>query len=192
LLAWVFFAQTLQAQVSSQGLVSNLETIMVNSESYEKYKVIKTEDLIAFKRSLDDTLSKKDSEFSALKKEVELLNQQVALLNEKLNFTQASLVESQTEADVIGFLGMSIDKGVYNALIWSLIAFLLTFLIAGYARLKHACGVVKRVKEAYTRILEEYRTQRFAATEKQMKLKRELQTAHNQIEILRQVEEQSV
>lgn len=173
-------------------MVSDFETILSKAESYEKYKVIKTEDLIAFKRSLNDSLSKSSSEFATLKKQVELLNQQVALLNEKLALTESALVETQKESGVIGFLGMSIEKGVYHALTWSLIAFLLTFLIAGYARLKHACAVVKRVKEAYTRILEEYRSQRFAATEKQMKLKRELQTAHNQLEVLRQVEEQSL
>ena len=51
-----------------------------------------------------------------------------------------------------------------------------------YGRIKHVCGVVKRVKAAYSKIVEDYRNQRFQATEKQIKLKRELQTALNRLE----------
>ncbi len=178
---------TLKAQEGN--LIPELESILSKAETYERYKVIKIEELVSFKRALNDSLTLNQSELSTLQTQAGLLQEKIDLLNEKLSIAEASLQESEATNEEIAFLGLGVKKRAYHTIIWSLIAFLATFLIVLYARVKHACAVVKRVKEAYTRILEEYRSQRFAATEKQMKLKRELQTALNQIEVLREVEQ---
>lgn len=47
---------------------------------------------------------------------------------------------------------------------------------------------MKRVKSAYSKIVEDYRNQRYEATEKQIKLKRELQTALNKLEMVQSLE----
>ena len=43
---------------------------------------------------------------------------------------------------------------------------------------------MKRVKSAYSKIVDEYRHQRFQATENQITLRRELQTALNRLETI--------
>ena len=192
LLALTILLGSFSIQAQEKSLVLSFEDILAKAETYEKYKVIKREDLVGFKRSLTDSLQDLGKAKNGLEEQVALLTQKVDLLNEKLLIAESSLQNSQLHNDVIGFLGLKVKKGTYHAIIWSFITLLLLVLGVIYARIKHACAVVKRVKEAYTRILEEYRAQRFAATEKQMKLKRELQTALNHLEDLREVEGQSM
>ena len=188
-LAWLMIVFAFQVKAQDQTLINEFNDILNKAETYEKYKVVKTEDMTAFKKSLADSLSAASTSLKGLQIEKELLEDRVSLLDEKLAIAEASLAQSNETNQVIHFLGLPIYKATYHALVWSLVAFLLSILFIGYARIKHACAVVKRVKEAYTRILEEYRIQRFAATEKQMKLKRELQTALNKIEVLQEVEQ---
>ena len=91
---------------------------------------------------------------------------------------------SERENAKIGFLGLSVRKGFYNAMVWSIIALLATIVLVVYTRIKHVCSVVKRVKSAYSKIVDEYRHQRFQATENQITLRRELQTALNRLETI--------
>ena len=189
LLLMLILVGVFQLKAQGQHLIPELESILSKAETYQKYKVIKIEDLVYFKRALNDSLYYNHKELNALEIKASLLQERIDLLTQKLSFAEQSLQESKATNEEITFLGLGIKKSAYHFFIWSLIALLSTFLVILYIRVRHACAVVKRVKEAYTRILEEYRVQRFAATEKQMKLKRELQTALNQIEVLREVEQ---
>ena len=102
----------------------------------------------------------------------------------ELNIIKDKLMVSERENAKIGFLGLSVREGFYNAMVWSIIALLATIVLVVYTRIKHVCNVVKRVKSAYSKVVEEYRNQRFAATENRITLRRELQTALNRLETI--------
>ncbi|OEK01254.1 hypothetical protein BFP97_06895 [Roseivirga sp. 4D4] len=174
---------TVYAQ-ENRPLRNILSDIMSESESYEEYKVIKTSKLLNFRTAMIDSISAyqlqiKNLEMSSIETKAELktIQTEFDLIKEKLQI-------SEDQNAKIGFLGLSVKKGFYNALVWSLIALLATIVVVVYTRIKHVCSVVKRVKSAYSKIVEEYRHQRFQATEKQITLRRELQTALNRLESL--------
>ena len=173
---------------SNGNLRTELTDIMTTAESYEEYKVIKTSKLLNFKSVMVDSISDyqkqiKNLEMNAVESEAEVksLTMELEMIKEKLEV-------SESENASIGFLGLSVNKGLYNSLVWTVIALLSAVILVIYTRIKHVCAVVKRVKSAYSKIVDEYRNQRFQATEKQMMLKRELQTALNRLESLEAVE----
>ncbi|MBO3696906.1 hypothetical protein [Roseivirga sp. E12] len=174
---------TVYAQ-ENKPLRNILSDIMSESESYEEYKVIKTSKLLNFRSAMIDSISAyqlqiKNLEMTAVETKAELksIQTELDLIKERLQISEEQNAE-------IGFLGLSIKKGFYNALVWSLIGLLATIVAVVYTRIKHVCSVVKRVKSAYSKIVDEYRHQRFQATEKQITLRRELQTALNRLESL--------
>ncbi len=172
---------TVYAQ-ENKSLRSTLSDIMSESESYEGYKVIKTSKLLNFKSAMIDSINSYQLQIKGL--EVSTIETKAALktLQTELEMIKEKLTESEGQNAEIGFLGLSIRKGFYNALVWSIIALLSIIIVVIYTRIKHVCSVVKRVKSAYSKIVEEYRHQRFQATEKQITLRRELQTALNRLE----------
>lgn len=174
---------TVYAQ-DNNTLRSSLSDIMDQSESYEEYKVIKTSKLLNFKSAMSDSINGyqlkiKNLEMSAVETKAEL-----KAIQAELDIIKDKLLISETDNARIGFLGLSVRKGFYNAFVWSIIALLTTVVVVVYTRIKHVCSVVKRVKSAYSKIVDEYRHQRFQATEKQITLRRELQTALNRLESL--------
>lgn len=181
LLLLLTFSFTVCAQ-ENNTLRNTLSDIMSESESYEQYKVIKTSKLLNFKTAMIDSINAyqlqiKNLEMAAVETKAELktIQTELVLIKEKLSISEDQNAE-------IGFLGLSVRKGFYNAFVWSIIALLTTIVVVIYTRIKHVCSVVKRVKSAYSKIVDEYRAQRFQATEKQISLRRELQTALNRLE----------
>lgn len=178
---------TISFTVSAQDnytLRNSLSDIMAESESYEEYKVIKTSKLLNFRTAMIDSINAYQLQINRLEMSSVETKAELKTIQAELHFIKDRLITSESENEKIGFLGLSLQKGLYNAFVWSIIALLTSIVIVVYTRIKHVCNVVKRVKSAYSKIVDEYRNQRFQATEKQIILRRELQTALNRLESL--------
>lgn len=165
-----------------------LNDIMADAESYQEYKVIKTSRLLNFKSAMIDSINAYQKQIKNLEMTSVETQAELKILRNDLELIKSKLDISETENAEISFLGMSFRKSFYSAFVWSIIALLSTVIVVIYTRIKHVCNVVKRVKSAYSKIVDEYRNQRFQATEKQMMLRRELQTALNRLESFEGVE----
>jgi len=161
-----------------------LSDIMSESESYQEYKVIKSSKLLNFRAAMSDSINDYQLQIKNLEMSVVETKAELKAIQAELNIIKDKLMVSERENAKIGFLGLSVRKGFYNAMVWSIIALLATIVLVVYTRIKHVCSVVKRVKSAYSKVVEEYRNQRFAATENQITLRRELQTALNRLETI--------
>ena len=161
-----------------------LSDIMSESESYQEYKVIKSSKLLNFRAAMSDSINDYQLQIKNLEMSVVETKAELKAIQAELNIIKDKLMVSERENAKIGILGLSVRKGFYNALVWSIIALLATIVLVVYARIKHVCSVVKRVKSAYSKIVDEYRHQRFQATENQITLRRELQTALNRLETI--------
>jgi len=161
-----------------------LSDIMSESESYQEYKVIKASKLLNFRTAMSDSINGYQLQIKNLEMSVVETKAELKTIQVELNIIKDKLMVSERENAKIGILGLSVRKGFYNALVWSIIALLATIVLVVYTRIKHVCNVVKRVKSAYSKVVEEYRNQRFAATENRITLRRELQTALNRLETI--------
>jgi len=178
-----------QEEKQMNSLADQLGQIMRKSETYEGYKVIKTNELLQFKSSMLDSLMSYKSNIATLEIDFATLRGDFESLKAQFEQTQTQLLASQEQNASMSFLGLAVNKKSYNAVIWSFIALLIFSLGILYYRIKHVCAVVKRVKSAYSKIMDEYRTQRHQSVEKQIKLKRELQTMQNRLEMIQSLEE---
>ena len=161
-----------------------LSDIMSESESYQEYKVIKSSKLLNFRAAMSDSINDYQLQIKNLEMSVVETKAELKAIQAELNIIKDKLMVSERENAKIGFLGLSVRKGFYNAMVWSIIALLATIVLVVYTRIKHVCSIVKRVKSAYSKVVEEYRNQRFAATENRITLRRELQTALNRLETI--------
>uniref|UniRef100_UPI004047751F hypothetical protein n=1 Tax=Roseivirga sp. TaxID=1964215 RepID=UPI004047751F len=172
------------AQTNTSSTLRDQWTSMINSaESYNEYKIIKLTKLQDFRGVFNDSLNNYSVKLTELKRESAQLKTEVDLLKSDLEEMSNNWQLSESTNAEIGFVGLSFRKSFYNALVWSIIALLSIVVFVMYSRIKHVCSVVKRVKGAYSRISDEFRSHRYQATEHQIKLKRELQTALNKLEM---------
>lgn len=172
-----------------ETLADQLGQIMRSSETYEGYKVIRTNDLLKFKSGMLDSLQRYQGAIKNLEENLGTLRADFESLKAQFDQTQVQLQQSEEKNVTMSFLGLAVNKKSYNAVVWSFIALLVFSLGVLYYRVKHVCAVVKRVKSAYSKIMDEYRAQRHQSVEKQMKLKRELQTMQNRLEMIQSLEE---
>jgi len=173
---------------SENSLDKTFTEILDGAESYQEYKVIKTSKLRDFRSAMYDSLTSYKSTITSLQTELSSVKQEMEDLKNQFNEVQQTLQNSQANSDLISFLWFDMKKLTYSIFVWSLVALLIMCLVIMYGRIKHVCGVVKRVKSAYSKIVEDYRNQRFQATENQIKLRRELQTALNKLESVQGIE----
>lgn len=178
-----------QEQKPNNSLSDQFNNIIDKAETYENYKVIKTSELIKFKSAMLDSLMSYKEEINSLGYDLNELRGELVNLKEQFENTQLELQESQEQNASMPFLWFRVNKSSYNIVLWSFIALLIFSIGILYFRIKHVCAVVKRVKSAYSKIMDEYRAQRHQSVEKQIKLKREIQTMQNRLEMIQNLEE---
>lgn len=178
-----------QDQKQDLTLSDQFNEILSGSETYENYKVIKTTSLTKFNSVMIDSLMQYQNKINSMESDLATLRAELNSLKDQFDQSQIELQKSQSINASIPFLWFSVDKQTYNIAVWSLVGLLGICIGILYFRIRHVCAVVKRVKTAYSKIMDEYRAQRHQSVEKQMKLKRELQTAQNRLEMLQSLEE---
>lgn len=95
-----------------------------------------------------------------------------------------SLAESQAKVNEVSLLGIPIDKGTYNLIMWGLVIVFGAVAAIVIARSgAHSREAKYRVK-LYNELEEEYKNYKVKANEKEKKLARELQTERNKLDEL--------
>lgn len=166
----------------SDSLQTKYNELMGSSETYQKYKVIVKEDLDDFWIAAQDTVGDyqrrlriEQSQVVGLKRELSDAEEQIGKLDEQL----------KTLSDQVGsitFLGILFSKATYHALVWSLILLLIAGVGVIYATSLRARLVTKSTAADYKSLLSEYEEYKERARAREVKVKRELQTASNNLE----------
>jgi Skp family chaperone for outer membrane proteins len=84
----------------------------------------------------------------------------------------------------MNFFGILITKSVYNVILWGIVIGLVVLLIFLYLAFLNANRVAKQAKNDKVRVDEELEDLRKTDHDKQVKIKRELQTALNKLDEL--------
>lgn len=173
------FAQTEEQDAT---LKSTFNDLIENSETFQQYKVIPIVKMNSFGKQLTDTIQGYkvviSEEISAKNK----ANQKVDSLKSVVSDLETELKETQLMVDGIMFLGMPMNKSGYTIMVWSIIFVLLAGIIIVYVLFLNSNRVTKQTKVEKNRVDNELEELRKASHEKQVKIKRELQTALNKLE----------
>ncbi len=105
-------------------------------------------------------------------------------LQSNVSEKEKSLEQSNARVNAINLLGIYIDKGVYNLIMWGLVIALgLTAAIVIYRSGSYSREARYRIG-LYNELEEEFKTYKAKANEKEKKLARELQTERNKVDEL--------
>lgn len=187
-LAFIINTNTLfgQAETSTapQSLSEQFQEMKDKSETFNEYKVIKAYKLNAFWKNVSDSLSTVKGDLIVARQEITSLKGEIASLKDDLAETKEMLTQSETKNNSIAFLGADINKAVYNIILWGIILGLAVLAVSLYYAFKSSHKVTRKAKKEFEKVSADFENYRKLSQEKQIKLKRELQTEVNKVEEL--------
>jgi preprotein translocase subunit SecF len=166
-------------------LKQQYESLMNVSTSYEDYKVIKIEKFNSFWENIQDSLAVTGAEKQKLRKTLENVKGDLINTQIKLGEITAKLDASDHDRDRISFIGIPLTKVVYNSLVWGIIIILAVMTLYFFSRFKRSNNITRSTKKECDTLYNEFDNYKKNSRDKELLLKRELQTAINTIDELR-------
>lgn len=163
----------LQEVLDSAAIEEQFNYIFERSSRYEEYKVIRENWLIRYRESLNDTINKLRQEISENEKLVASKNEKIQSLNNNLENTEEQLSIAVKERNTLNFLGIKMDKVLYNLIMWVIIGALAVFLVVVFLMYKRSHAITRDVTSKYEKLQNKYDEYRNNSRLKIEKLKRE-------------------
>lgn len=185
LVGTVASAQIETEQFDEMNLNEQFNEIKSQSETFKSYKVIKETELDAFWKSVMDSVRLKEQRIAETADVIENQEKQIAELKSTIEQKDQLLEEKEFAGTHISVLGMEFSKEGYkmfNLIIISILILAMAVLIFKY---KDNSRVAKKKSNDFNRLESEFEEYKRNALEKQMKLRRDLQTATNRLEEMR-------
>ena len=142
------------------------DQLVEKAGNWEKYKLIKKESIYSFKRFMLDSL----------KAQKQVLRKQ---LNQRISSLESDLDKEKNRNNSIEFLGMTIEKGLYSAVVWGIIIILAIFLAVFVSRFSRSNSITRGALKDLESLQNEYEEYRTKAIEREQKVRRQLQDEIN-------------
>jgi hypothetical protein len=184
---------------STAGQFSNVDTVkntdfslngqyqflLSRSRSVNGYKLVNPFRLTAVWKSAMDSVAGAKSELSKAKAKITAQADTINTLRATVKGTELEVQDTNSKIDEINILGLSLSKGTYNIIVWSMILILGLGLFIVIARSGKNIDEAKHRAQLYDEITAEYQNYKAKASEKERKLARELQDERNIVEELK-------
>lgn len=164
-----------------QSLQDKYNTMLEETETYEQYKVIPRTRLNGLWSEVKDTLNQKQRKIQQLQTETQDAVAAAVQSRAELADVQAKLDASLDVNDSINFVGISFSKMGYHIMVWAIIAILAVLGVMAYFMFMRSNSVTSKTRREFEALQAEFEEHKTKARETQVKLKRELQTAVNQL-----------
>lgn len=186
LIVALFFSSLCSAQDTSAeeqsdkpSAIEDLRTVVDKSNNYQQYKVIEKVEINAAIKKVFTEFELLTAEISELNDSIQSQDAQVQSLKKELSGLNTELTDLQNEKDEIQFLGISLTKSAYNALVWSIIGVLVILLLFFIFKFNRSNLLTKEAKQNLKNLDADYENYKRIALEKQQKLGRQLQDEKN-------------
>jgi len=131
-------AQNTMPEVMDEGtLQEQLDYVKEKTRIYNNFRAIREDIFLKMKKNSLDSLSAAKQEISGLETLLDERNSEISTLNSRLNSIGDELDEAVKNRDSLSFIGIQMEKGFYNTLMWLIVAALaaiLAFLFVLYRR----------------------------------------------------------
>jgi biopolymer transport protein ExbB/TolQ len=163
----------LQEVLDSASVEEQFNYIVDKSSRYEQYKVIRETWLNQYRKSLNDTVNELRRRISDSRETITERNQEIQSLNTRLQNTEEDLKTAIKEKNSLLFLGIKMDKTLYNLIMWVLVAILTTGIILLFLMYKRSHTITRESVKKAEKLQNEYDEYRNNSRLKIEKLKRE-------------------
>ena len=180
-----FLLPTMGAFAQSDTLQVRYDELLDRSETYNQFKVIRTERLQSLWSEVQDSIRTYQQGATVAAQEISELKSQVAELTSDLQAVRVELGQTQDQLGMISFLGIDFNVVAYHTIVWAIIISLLALGIIIYGMYHRANSVTRSTNNDLRALQHEYEDFKERARTRETKVKRELQTAVNTIEELK-------
>jgi len=167
------------------NLGEKFDDLIQRSETYQVYKVIRRDNINALWSEVIDTLSLNSSKIQRLSSTLSSMEAEKESLTGKINDLDNELLATKNQLGSVSFLGAPLPESTYHAIVWVLIIVLIAIASWLGWMYRKSFEITDKSKKEYQALQKEYDIFRDASREKQVKIKRELQTALNDLEDLK-------
>jgi len=184
---FLFSTSALQGQGRSQvdpawetGTIENqIDFLIQSSNNYQDYKVIKKASIFQLKSIILDTLNSVGQKLSSSQTKVREQENAINSLNTQQKNLQEELDKTNKEKGSINFMGMQMNKGAYQGLMWTIIAGLLGFLGFFILRFRQSHVITAQARKDLSDMQGEFEDHRKRSLEREQKAMRKLQDVLN-------------
>lgn len=187
LTAGVSFAQDSEDDESlsldSGPIGSQFDYITKKSGNYRadgvRYEVVREANLYKLRENVLDSLKAFNKRITELNSTISEHETTISSLNKKLEETTTNLAAVTEEKDSMSFLGLSVSKGTYNFILWTIIAGLFILLGLFVYKFRSSNILTQEAKQNLAELEVEYEDHRRRALEREQKISRKLQDELN-------------
>jgi hypothetical protein len=171
------FAQSVNSTPESNPvekgtLIEQLDYSISKSSTYQDMKMIKISTLNQFKTNISDTLKKYDIIITELQQKLNTQTQKVDTLSSELQRAKQNFDQAKREQNSLSFLGIILEKGVYQSLTISIILILGLGLLMMFYLLKKNQSQVSETNQALEELKKEFESHRKRALEREQTMAR--------------------
>lgn len=118
--------------LNTSTLKEQLNYLEERTRIYENYRAIREDMFQKIKRNVTDSLSEANRKIIVLNTLTSTLNLKIDSLKSSLETTKINLEEITRTKNSIKLFGLDVNKLTYNAIVWIIIAGLISILILGF------------------------------------------------------------
>lgn len=165
--------------IDTLDILSKIDYIIDNSNKYKEFKVVKKTWLYDLKSQISDSLKNTSIETSKTIYQIGIQREEIETLKQTISETNSTLSNANSEKDKISLLGISLQKGTYNGIMFSTIIMLFILLLIFVIRFRASNKMTLETKTGYNSLDNEFELYKKNALDKEQKLKRQLQDEIN-------------
>jgi uncharacterized protein HemX len=174
------FSIVAQQKVTEENTLENqFDKIYRVSTSYQTYKVINKLEYQKLKNNVIDSINNIKELLSEKESLLKSKDENIKRLNTKIKKTQLNLDASITKENSILLFGLELKKTTYNIILWTLITALITGVGFLAYKFSNSNILTKEAENNLADIEEELKHFKKKSTEKEQKLRRQLQDEIN-------------
>lgn len=170
---------------NAQTLDEQYKALKESTETFKNYKVIKETELDAFWKTVLDSVSNKQQKLSEANRLIDVQEKELAKLNDTIKEKDQQLEEKEYAGTHITVMGIDWLKDSYILINVIIISILLVAMAVLIYKFKDNNKIARKKSSDFDRLETEFEEYKRNALEKQMKLRRDLQTARNKLEEIR-------
>lgn len=188
LILFVFLSITITAQTKTtvkqlDALPNTIENqffkIITKAKNWHEFKMIEKPKFVVLQKNILDSIATIKKDLTDKNNIIEIKKKENTVLNERISLLEKDLSVALENEDAISFLGVQVNKGVYNTILFSIIAGLLIGLLFFIFKFKNGTSVTNEAKNTLKETENELDDYRKKSIEKEQKLRRQLQDEIN-------------
>lgn len=166
------------AILDSASLESQLDYIQERTRIYNDFRAIRDDIFLKVKRNALDSLNAAKLDIATLNSKLTESSYQIETLNSDLSRSKNERDEAIRKKDSLSFLGIQLNKTLYNSIMWFIILGLAVLAVILFLLFKRSHVVTVQTKKQLEEIQEQFEAHRVTSREKYEKL---VVNHHNEI-----------